>query len=77
MGVGLAHEVQLFPVTLYHHDALIPGLGRDMAQGLVHIALCYENFVDGASRSQRFDYGVAPLDDFVFNLIIWHICLQA
>ena len=65
MGVGAAHAVQLPPVGLHHHDARRPGLGGDVAQGLVHLTLLDENFVDAGLRPQGFDHRVAAFNEAV------------
>ena len=65
VGVGAAHAVQLPPVGVHHHDAGVPGLGGDMPQRLVRLALGDVNFVDGRSCPQRLDDGVAALNDAV------------
>ena len=65
MGVSAAHAVQLPPVGLHHHDARRPGLGGDVAQGLVHLTLLDENFVDAGLRPQGFDHRVAAFNEAV------------
>ena len=65
MGVGAGHTVQLAAVGLHHHDARVPGLGGDVAQRLVRLALGKVDLVDGGADAQGLDHGVAPLDDAV------------
>ena len=65
VGVGTAHAIQLAPVGLHHHDALFPGPGGNMAQGLVCLALGQVDFVDVLPGAQSLDHGVAALNDAV------------
>ena len=65
VGVGAAHKVQLLPVALHHHDALVPGSGGDVGQGGVGLPPGQENFINGRARPQGLSDGVAPLDDAV------------
>ena len=66
MGLGAAHEIELAAVRLDHHDALLPRFGGDVAQRFVHVALGNKDFINGATRAQRLNDGVAPLDHVVF-----------
>ena len=70
VGMGLAHKVQLAPVGLHHHNALLPGLGGDVPQGLVHIALGDEDFVNGPAGPQGLNDRVAAFYNIVFDLVI-------
>ena len=63
--VGAAHVVQLPPVSLHHHDPGGAGLGGDVPQRLVRLALGEVNFVDGRFRPQRLNDGVAPFDNAI------------
>ena len=65
MGVGAAHAVQLSPIGLHHHDARCPGLGCDVAQGLVYLTLLDENFVNTGLCPQGFDHRVAAFNEAV------------
>ena len=65
MGVGARHGVQLAAVGLHHHNARGAGLGGDVAQRLVRLALGKIDLVDGRSGPQRLDHRVASLDHAV------------
>ena len=64
-AVRMAHGVQLPPVRLHHHDARRPGLGGHVAQGAVRLPLLQVDLINGGSRPQSFDNGVASFDDAV------------
>ena len=65
VGMGAAHGVQLPPVGIHHHDARGAGLGGDVSQRLVRLALGDVDLVDGRLRPQGLDDRVAALDDAV------------
>ena len=65
VGMGAAHGVQLPPVGVHHHDARGAGLGGDVPQRLVRLALGDVDLVDGRLRPQGLDDRVAALDDAV------------
>ena len=65
MGVGAAHVVQLAPVGLHHHDAGGTGLGGDVAQRLVGLALGQIDLIDGGAGAQRLDHRVAAFNDAI------------
>ena len=65
VGVGAAHGVQLPPVRFHHHGPGGAGLGGDVAQGLVRLALLQVDFINGRPGPQGLDDGVPPLDDAV------------
>ena len=67
--VGLTHKVQLAPVGLHHYNALLPGLGSNVPQGLVHIAPGDEDFVDGPAGPQGLNDRVAAFYQIVFDLV--------
>ena len=72
VGVGLAHGVQLPAVGLHHHDALGSGLGGDVPEGLIHLALGDVDLVDGSSGAESLDHGISALDMFIFQLEVFH-----
>ena len=65
VGMGAAHGVQLPPVGVHHHDARGAGLGGDVPQRLIRLALGDVDLVDGRLRPQGLDDRVAALDDAV------------
>ena len=65
MGVRAGHEVELALVRVHDDHARGAGGRGDVAERLIGLALLDENFVDGRARAQRFDHGVAALDDAV------------
>ena len=65
MGVGAAHVVQLALIRVHHHDTGGTGLGGDVAQRLVRLALQNVNFIDVFACPQGLDDGIASLDDAV------------
>ena len=65
VGVGAAHEVQLAPVGLHHHHVLGAGLGGNVAQSGVGLALGQIDFVDGDPGAQGLDHRVAAFNDAV------------
>ena len=73
MRVGLAHEVELAPVGLDDDYALVPRLGGDVAEGLVDVALGDEYLVYGSACAERFNDGVAALNNVVFKLFFLNL----
>ena len=65
VGVGAGHVVQLAAVGLHHHDARGAGLGGDVAQGLVRLALGQIDLVDGRAGAESFNDRIAALDNAV------------
>ena len=62
MGVGAAHVVQLAAIRLHHHDARVPGLGGDMAQGFIRVPLGQIDLVNGRSGAEGFNDRVAAFN---------------
>ncbi len=72
MRVRLAHKVELAAVSLHHDYARVARLGGDMPQRLVNIALGDEYLVYCTTGAQCLNHGVAPLDNVVFQLSLFH-----
>ena len=73
MRVGLAHEIELAPVGFDDDYALVPRLGGDVAEGLVDVALGDEYLVYGSACAERFNDGVAALNNVVFKLFFLNL----
>ena len=73
MRVGLAHKVELAPVGFDDDYALVPRLGGDVAEGLVDVALGDEYLVYGSACAERFNDGVAALNNVVFKLFFLNL----
>ena len=65
MGVRAAHEIKLALVRIHHDDALFARGGGNVTERAVGLTLLHVNFVNACSGAQRFDHGVATLDQTV------------
>ena len=70
------HVVKLPAVGIDNDDAGLARFRRDVAEGLVRLALGNENLIYAAAYAQSLDNGISALDYIVFDLKIVFLVLH-